>query len=367
MSPIIQPTKEFVNTKLNSKALSQKDAQLQEKLMTKLFEIYEKLNIVFMGTPEFAVPILKALTESEFKPKAVITAPDKPAGRGNEVTPSPIKISAQQNEIPVFQPDGKEALLKQTTELKPDLIIVTAYGKILPKEIIELPKYGVINVHPSLLPKYRGPSPIQFAILEGDEETGVTIMLVDEKMDEGPILSQQMVKIEKDETSATLEKKLSDISARLLIRTLNHWVVLKEMPQAAQNLIQPQKQDNLKATYTKILTKQDGKIIWTKTAKEIERQIRAFQPWPGSFTVFKNPKLPENENLLTLKFLKASVLEINAEKELGQVFLTSTKKLAVQAGQGVLAIEQLQLEGGKPLNAEDFLNGHPGIIDSVLQ
>jgi len=367
MSPIIQPTKEFVNTLLDPKVLSKKDAKLQEKVASALLEIYKDLNIVFMGTPEFAVPILEALCQSDFRPKAVITAPDRPAGRGQEISPPPIKITAQNYKIPILQPETKEDLLKQTLELKPDLIVVAAYGKILQKEILDFPKYGSINIHPSLLPKYRGPSPIQFAILGGDSKTGVSIMLMNEKMDEGPILAQEVAKIEKDETAKSLEEKLSKIASKLLIKTLNYWIVLNEMPKSAKNLVLPQQQDNSQATYTKIMTKQDGKIIWDKTASELERQIRAFYPWPGSFTILKSPLGGGQNKSLTLKILKTSLSKIQTEYELGQVFLTDQKELTVQTGQGCLTIEQMQPEGGKEMSAADFLNGHPEIVGTILQ
>jgi methionyl-tRNA formyltransferase len=367
MTPIIQPTKEFVNTTLDPKILGKKDAKLQEKVASALLEIYKELNIIFMGTPEFASPILEELCQSDFKPKAVITAPDKPAGRGQEVTPPPIKILAQKYEIPVRQPATKEELTKQTLELEPDLILVAAYGKILPKEILDAPKYGSVNVHPSLLPKYRGPSPIQFAILNGDPKTGVSIMLMNEKMDEGPILAQEAAEIEKGETSKSLEGKLAKIAAKLLTKTLNYWIVLNEMPKSAKNLVLPQQQDNSQATYTKILTKQDGKIIWDKTASELERQIRALYPWPGSFTILKAPTASGQNKSLSLKILKAGVSEIQTEKELGQVFLTDSQKLAVQTGKNCLIIEQLQPEGGKEMSAADFLNGHPEIVGTILQ
>jgi len=368
MSPIIQPTKEFVNTSIDLKSLSRKDAKLQEKIAAALLEIYKDLKIVFMGTPDFAVPVLEELLKSDFKPKAVITAPDKPAGRGQKITPPPVKIIAQNHQIPVFQPETKEDLIKQTTDLGPDLIVVAAYGKILPKEILDLPKYGSVNIHPSLLPNYRGPSPIQFAILNGDSKTGVSIILMNGKMDEGPILAQEIVEIEKDETAKSLENKLSKIASKLLIKTLNYWIVFKEMPKSARNFILPQQQDDSQAIYTKILTKEDAKIIWNKTADELDRQIRAFVPWPGSFTIFKEKTVNEgNEKIKALKILKANVLELQTKKELGEVFLTDKKELAVQTGKNCLIIQQLQIEGGKPMTAQEFLNGHPEIVGAILE
>lgn len=387
MPPIIQPTEEFV--KAEPQILAKKTQSQKE----------QPLRVIFLGTPEFSVPILEALIKSDYKPSAVITAPDKPTGRGQEITPPPVKIAAQQNDISVFQPETKQQLIDQALILKPDLIVVAAYGKILPKEVLGIPKYGAVNVHPSLLPKYRGCSPIQFPILNGDHETGVTIMLMNEKMDEGPILAQEIITIEEKETAKSLEEKLSLLGAKLLIKTLGQWLILKEMPDTAQKLIRPQEQDHSQASYTKILTKQDGKIIWDKTAQELERQIRAFHPWPGSFAYFKRQtqpkpspfeKPPKVEKPLILKFLKAVILPLQTEKELGEVFLTDDKpphqmstfensrktqgslwcggkKLAVQTGKDCLIIEELQLEGRKPINSQDFLNGHPEIIGTILQ
>ncbi len=374
MPTIIQPIKESVKSKASFKnpgdisAKPQEKLLEQEKLEERLLKIYDNMNIVFAGTPEFAVPILEGLLDSDFKPKTIITAPDSASGRGQEIFPPPVKIIAQKYGLAILQPKTKDELIAQIIGLKPDLIVTAAYGKIFPAQIINLPKYGSINVHPSLLPRLRGPSPIQFAILEGDQSTGTTIMLMNEKMDEGPILAQQMVKIEDDDTAQSLEEKLAKISAKLLVKTLNYWVILKEMPKNAQRLIYPQLQDSQKATYTKILTKPDGKIIWDKSAPEIERQVRAFFPWPGSFTAMK-PLTSQNQEKrsLTLKILKAHASNSEEQKELGQAFLTGKNELAIQTGKGCLLIDELQLEGGKTLSTAEFLNGHPEIIGTILQ
>lgn len=393
MPPIIPPTKELVNTLTLPLVKAQKETVTSDS---------KEIRVVFFGTPNFAVPILKELLEHDFKPMAVITAPDKPVGRKQEIVPPPIKILARENNIPVFQPETKEELLAQTINLKPDLIILAAYGKILPKEILDMPKYGAINVHPSLLPKYRGASPIQFAILNGEEETGTTIMLMNEKVDEGPILSQEKIKIAVDETYESLEKKLSDISAKLLIKTLDRWIILKEMSNLTKDALKPQEQDNSEASYTKILNKKDGQINWQKPAIEIERQIRAFYPWPGSFTSFTPKSLKKKKSKrrgasapeqskdtslesrpVILKIIKASVLnpppnpspftkrgrarEGVRSKDIGRVFLTENKKLAVQTGEGCLIISELQPEGGKAMFTAEFLNGHSEIINAILE
>lgn len=365
---ITSPKEKLISGLAEIRSLDQNGASPQPKTADQLKEIYQDLNAAFFGTPEFAVPILEALIKSDFKPKAVITAPDSPAGRGQKIAPPPTKTIAQKYEIPIFQPNTKEELIAQISQIKPDLIIVAAYGKILPKEILDIPKYGSINVHPSLLPKYRGPSPIQFAILNGDQETGTTIMLMNEKMDEGPILAQKSVKVSKDETGASLSNKLSELSAPLLVKTLDYWIALKEIPKAVSRLIQAYEQDSSRASYTKILTKQDGKIIWSKNAQEIERQIRALYPWPGSFTIFKTADAkPRQLKIISALPEPTPLSSQQPEKELGRVFLTPDGRLAVQTGSGSLILNELQLEGGKPMSGQDFLNGHPEIVGTILQ
>ncbi len=265
----------------------------------------ENYKIVFIGTPEFGAIILKELIK-EHEPVLVITNPDKPKGRNNIITPSLVKELAQKLNIPV-QHDFKN--------IEADLIITAAFGKIIPKHIIDLPKYGCLNVHPSLLPKYRGASPIQTAILNGEEETGVSIMLMDEKMDHGPVLSQIKHKIDNKDYN-TLSKELAEKGAQLLIETI---------PKYLKGEIKPKEQNHDKATFTKIIKKEDGKIDWSRTPQEIERQIRAFNPWPGTFTFLKDKRI---------KILEAEV--INNE----------------------LVIKKVQPEGKRPMSYEDYLKAH---------
>ena len=293
----------------------------------------KKLKIIFMGTPDFAAPALKQLVSNNYEISAVITAPDKPIGRKQEVTPPPIKKLALQYKIPVLQPEKilnsswpKPDLKSQILNLNPDLIVVSAYGKIIPKEILDIPQYGSLNIHPSLLPKYRGPSPIQFAILNGEKITGATIMLMDEKMDHGPILAQEKIEIPSDETSQTLHDKLAQLGADLLIKTI---------PQYVQGEIKPKPQDEKNASYTKILTREDGKIDWRKSAESIERQIRAFTPWPGAWTIDGK----------RLKILKAKVVD----KKDGLTFKTK---------RGYLLLEMVQPEGKKTMSGEEFIRGY---------
>ncbi|MBI2642262.1 MAG: methionyl-tRNA formyltransferase [Candidatus Wildermuthbacteria bacterium] len=233
---------------------------------------------------------------------------------------------------------------------KVDLIVVGFYGKILPKKVLEIPRYGALNVHPSLLPKYRGPTPVQTTILNGETETGVTIILMDEKMDHGPIVARESFKIgDKRFTTPELTKELWELGGDLLVKIIPQWIAgsITSVPQ-----------DHAKATYTKLLKKEDGRIDWNKPAQEIERQIRAFTPWPGTFSLFGER---------SLKILKASVLPESVAKLPPRVaFLTEDKKLAIQCGEDALVIEELQLEGKKPMSAKDFLLGHKDILGSKL-
>jgi methionyl-tRNA formyltransferase len=307
--------------------------------------------IVFLGTPQFAVPILEKLAQSEFKPVAVFCAPDKPVGRQQILTPPPIKLAAQKYDIPIFQPNRTSDFGLQTSYLKPDLIISAAYGLILPKDILNSPKYGCLNIHPSLLPKYRGPSPIQAAILNGDSETGVTIFKMDENVDTGPIIASQKIQLSPPRlTTPELSKILAELGAQLLYKILPDWLAGK---------ITPKSQDEFQASWTEIIKKEDGLINWRKSAQEIERQIRAYQPWPGAFTKLKM----KNEKL---KIIEADILEKNTSKKIGELFLIDNSELAVQTGEDALIIKKLQLAGGKPLTTEDFLRGHPDIVGQIL-
>jgi len=310
-----------------------------------------------MGTPEFGAVVLDKLCQSEFRPILVVTAPDKPVGRKQIITPPPVKLLAQKYGIPILQPEILTNYKLQITNYKPDLIVVAAYGKILPKEILEIPKYGCLNVHPSFLPKYRGPSPIQYTILNGDEETGVTIIKMTEKVDSGPIIASEKLKVESEKpTYEELYNKLAEKGANLLLEVI---------PKRIKGEIEPLPQNEAKATYTKILKREDGKIDWQKPAEHIERQIRAFSPEPGVFTGFKIKDL----RFKILKILKAGVLEQTKNGpfgEPGKTFLAPDDKIAVNCGQGLLVIKKLQLAGGRPLIAADFLRGHRHIIGQTL-
>ena len=320
------------------------------------------LKVAFLGTPEFAVPILEKLASSEHKPAAVFCAPDKPVGRRQVMTPPPVKTLAQKYNIPICQPENVSSFKFQVSSLNPDLIICAAYRIIFPKEILDMPKFGCLNIHPSLLPKYRGASPIQAAILNGDTKTGVTIFKMDEQIDHGPILiAEHLSLITKRYTSPELSDKLSILGAGLLIKILPDWVVGK---------ITPIPQDNSQATYAPQIKKEDGQIDWQKSAQETERQIRAYSPWPGASTGIMNftpSKVEGNESgIKGLRIIKADAKKDDSNRQLGEIFLDKNNELSVQAGQGYLIIKKLQLEGGKPLSAQDFLRGHKKIIGQIL-
>ncbi|MBU6414806.1 methionyl-tRNA formyltransferase [Patescibacteria group bacterium] len=313
------------------------------------------VKIVFFGTSDFAVVQLEALAK-HFNVIAVVTTQDMPVGRKQILASPPVKMFAGKNKIPVFQPEKLDSNFKiQVSELKPDLFIVAAYGKMIPNEILGIPRLGALNVHPSLLPQWRGPAPIQYAILNGDDKTGVTVMLVDEQMDHGSILSQATYHISNNKiTYSELHDELAKLGAKLLVKTLSKWIDGK---------IKPISQDESKATYSKLLRKEDGRIDWHETAEKINRKIRALNPWPGAFAVWKR-----KQNMLRLYIERAEIFDEKSpdSARTGEVFLKNNA-LCVKTGNGILQLLQLQLEGKKSLDAKTFLNGYANIIGSVLQ
>jgi methionyl-tRNA formyltransferase len=268
-----------------------------------------EIKIVFLGTPEFGVKPLEALVNAGYQVIGVITAPDKPVGRKMVLTPPAVKSFVLKHEywnIKIFQPNNKAELLEIMKKLQPDLGVVAAFSMILPKEVIDIPKYGILNIHPSLLPRWRGASPIQAAILAGDEKTGVTIMLINEKMDTGDIIAISNLKsLISNFTYKELEEKLAELGAELLIETIPKWI---------NNEIKPIEQDNSKATYCKKITKEDGLIDLEKELLEIiERKIRAFTPWPGAFIFVNGKRL-----IITQAELKNNSLKIKRVKPEGK-------------------------------------------------
>jgi len=314
-----------------------------------------KLKIIFMGTPEFAEKIMSALVREKYNIISVYTQPDKKVGRKQLLKKSPVKITAEKNSIPVFTPTrlDPEAVSKMTA-LKPDLIIVAAYGKILPKAVLDLPEFGAINVHASLLPKYRGASPIQNAILNGETKTGATIMLMDAGIDTGDILSQRAIRIEKNETSLELSEKLAGVSADLLLETLPLWLEKK---------IAPQKQDDSGASLCRMIKREDGKIDWKDSAENIYNRFRAFYPWPGVFSAWER-----DGKTLRLKLNKINISGENQKKTNGPgTVLEIGEKIAIATYRGFVILEAVQLEGKPETKIENFINGYTDFIGSVLK
>lgn len=306
----------------------------------------KKYNTIFIGTSDFGVPALEVLIE-KYNVKAVITQRDKKVGRKQIVTPPPIKTIAQEYNTEVWQPEKIKDTAEKIKNLNPDFVVVAAYAQIIPREILDIPKYGFLNIHASLLPKYRGASCIQAAILAGDTEIGVSIMKMDKGLDTGPILAQKSLKIGKDATAGTLFNKLSILGRDLLINTLDKYLAGK---------IEPIKQNNKKASYVSILNKKDGQIDWQKSALEIEKFIRAMHPWPGAFSYLDNK---------IIKIIDTSkIIEVNKYKP-GELFLDNGS-LAIQCKKDALVINTLQLEGKKEISARDFLLGYRNKIGKAL-
>lgn len=318
------------------------------------------LNIIFMGTPDFARDSLEAIYKAGHTIKAVITVPDKPKGRGMRLIPSEVKEYALENHLPVFQPDklkDNKEIIDIIKKINPDIICVVAYGKIIPKEILDLPKFGCINVHPSLLPKYRGSSPIQSAILNGDKETGVTTMYLNEEMDAGDIILQTKVKIDEDETSGELWNRLSKIGAELLIKTL------KEIEEQKA----PRKKQGSNATYSKMLDKSIAKIDWeNKTAKEIKNLVRGLNPIMGAYSTLNEKKI---------KFWKVDIISTDkfiekyqefkgyeyrfSEIEPGTILYVDKKVgIYIMTKEGILIVLEIQGENAKRMTTPEFLRGN---------
>ncbi|HET9533598.1 MAG TPA: methionyl-tRNA formyltransferase [Blastocatellia bacterium] len=301
------------------------------------------MRVIFMGTPEFAVPSLARLVEDGHDVVAVFTQPDKPAGRGNKLQPPPVKLFAIEHDIPVHQP----ARIKNNEEVRAvfkrsaaDACIVAAYGKILPQWLLDIPRLGCINVHASILPKYRGAAPINWAIANGERETGITIMQMDAGMDTGPVLDIRRVEIGSGETAPELSERLSRIGAEALCETL---------PRIERGEIQPIAQDDSQATYAPMLKREAGLIDWSMTAREIANRVRAFQPWPGTYTLFRGSRLI---------FWRAS--ETTASEKIEPATITGIDKDGITiacAGPSALHIEEVQVEGKRRAPARDFANG----------
>ena len=300
------------------------------------------MKIVFMGTPDFAVGALEALVEAGHEVVAVVTQPDKPKGRGKEMQMTPVKACAMKHNIEVFQP-VKIKTSEAVEVLKgyaADLFVVAAFGQILSKEILDMPKFGCVNIHASLLPKYRGAAPIQWAILDGEKETGVTIMQMNEGLDTGDMLTKVIVPIEDTDTGESLFDKLADAGAKLLVETI---------PQIEAGTLQPEAQDDSKSTYAKMIKKEMGHIDWKKEAVVLERLVRGMNSWPSAYT-YLNGK--------TLKVWEASVEEKESNAAAGEVVEVTKDSIKVQTGKDLLVLKQIQLEGKKRMDVAAFLLGY---------
>jgi len=305
-----------------------------------------------MGTPEFAVKPLQQLILNRYEVAAVYTQPDKPAGRGRSLIASPVKKAALAGRLPVVQSVSlKDAgVVAQLAAFHPDVIVVAAFGQILPQSVLDITRYGCINIHPSLLPKFRGASPVAAAILAGDEVTGVTIMLMDSGLDTGPILAQKQVSISPQDTTGSLTDRLSQVAAQLLPDVLLRWT---------KGEITPQPQNDAEATYSAPITKEAGEIDWHLPAVDIGRRVRAFQPWPGCYTRWKGRRL---------EIIEAVPLTGEGSPGVGQVVALNREGAAfgVKTGEGILGVLQMQLEGRRAMSAAEFLRGQRQLIGAVL-
>jgi methionyl-tRNA formyltransferase len=305
-----------------------------------------KIKTIFIGTPEFSVPILRSLIKAGFDISLVITQPDKPAGRLHIKTPTPVKTEAENNNLRILQPVRIKEIAEEINKLEPEIIVVSAYSQLLPKEILEIPKLGSINVHASLLPKYRGASCIQSAILNGDKETGITFIKMDQGLDTGPIIHQESLAITDDDTAGSLSEKLSQLASDILPAVVLGYIAddyeLKSQPIGSGG-------------FAKEIKKADALIDWSLPAQKIWYLVRAMQPWPVAYCKY-NSKI--------LKIYSSKPAELSGHK-IGEAFIHENS-LVVQCGQGSIILETLKYEGGNIMPSSDFINGHSSIIGKIL-
>ena len=297
------------------------------------------MKIIFMGTPDFAAASLEALIDSRHEIQAVVTQPDKPKGRKGELTPSPVKVVAEEKGIKVYQPlkVRDEEFVETLRAYNPDVIVVVAFGQIIPLSILKMPKFGCVNIHGSLLPKYRGAAPIQWAVLDGEKETGITTILMDEGIDTGDILLKKTIKIDADETSGSLFDKLMALGAKTILETLD---------ELEKGSLTPTKQEESPTAYAKMLTKAMGLIDFTKSAKELDCFVRGMDPWPSAYTLLAGK---------TLKLWKVRAVEKSGKA--GSVIEIDKESFTVACGEGAIEVLEVQLEGKKRMSAGDFLKG----------
>lgn len=301
------------------------------------------MRVVFMGTPDFAVGTLEAIVAAGHEVAGVVTQPDKPKGRSKTLVPTPVKAAALSHGLTVYQPERirRAEAVEEIRRMDPEIIVVVAFGQIIPKEILDMAPYGCINVHASLLPDYRGAAPIQWAVLNGEAESGVTIMRMDQGLDTGDMISKVVVPLEEKETSDSLFDKLSAAGAKLLVETLPSI--------AAGTAVYEKQPENSPTEYACMIQKQMGRIDWNDSAEKIERLVRGMNSWPSAFTKLDGK---------TLKVWSASVSDLNQTGEAGKVLRADKTGLYVQTGRGVLCIKELQLEGKKRMTADAFLRGY---------
>lgn len=301
--------------------------------------------LVIAGTPDFAVPSLAALLAAGFQPALVLTQPDRPAGRGQQPQAPPVKRLATEHGLTVAQPERLSDVREQLEALKPEVMVVVAYAHKIPYWLLTLPPMGVLNVHASLLPRYRGASPVAAALLNGDAQTGVSIMRLAEGWDTGPVFRQRTLPIQPEDTAGSLTDKLAKLGAELLVEVLNLRV---------RGMITPARQDESKASYAPRLSKEDGRLDWTKPAERLAREVRAYSPWPGAFTAWQG------------KLVKVLAAHPEDGGQPGSAPGMVLAGLRVACGQGLLALDRVQLEGRKPMDAAEFLRGQPSIARATL-
>ncbi len=301
-----------------------------------------------MGTPEFAVPVAKRLLKAGHDLVGVYTQPDRPAGRGKRTSPTPVKRFALERRLAVFQPrslSGAETWAAMAA-LEPDASVVAAYGKLLPRPVLDIPRLGCLNIHPSLLPRHRGASPVAAAMLSGDGVTGVTVMLLDEGLDTGPVLAQRQARITRDETADTLTRRLFEMGGNLVVEVLRG---------LAEGTVLAREQLEEDATMSTRLDREAGRIDWSVPAEQIALMVRAYHPWPGTFTTW---------NGRTIKILEAS--PVPSDRVTPGTVTVARGTIEVATGEGALIVTRLQIEGRRAVSASEFVAGHPGLAGSVV-
>lgn len=308
------------------------------------------MKVVFMGTPDFAVPVLEALIKNH-NVVAVVSQPDKPKGRGKKLQPTPVKAVAEANNIPVYQPERikDDEFIDFLETIEADIYVVVAYGQLLSQRILDIPKYGCVNVHGSLLPKYRGAAPIQWSIINGEEKTGITIMYMVRKCDAGDMILKREIEIDPEDTYETLHDKMAPVGAEALIDALN----LIEKGE-----VKAEKQDNSLSCYASMITKDMGIIDWSKSSKEIKNKIRGFNPVPAAYTKYDDD---------VLKIFKADIVEGYENGEIGEILVVDKKHgFTVKTGDGAIMITEIQAKGGKRMNCADYMRGHQIEVGKIL-